>query len=138
MGQHVANQWRDDEQRTLRHDMRTPVNHIVSFADLVREDAENRGLDSLVDEMEAVATAGGAALRLIDSLLESRLDPSTSQPSPARAELAALMDEVTRRIAQASDDPAVRAAPAIGADLDRIGSAAQRLLALVRQYPVTQ
>ncbi len=131
MSQGEASQSWDDRRRTLRHELRTPLNHILSYAELASEDAEGCGLERIVDELDAVATAGKAALKLIDALLEARPDPNASQPNTVRSELAELIEDVTRRISRTSEDPEVQATPAIVADLEQIRSAAGRLLALV-------
>jgi signal transduction histidine kinase len=120
----------DEHRRIVRHEMRTPVNYILSYAELVREDAEDQGLSSLVAEMKAVEDAGRTALRLVNAYLDARPVQGDAGPSSTRSELVDLMHEVTRRVTWIEKLSAVQAAPTIGTDLDRIRSAAQRLIAL--------
>ncbi len=124
----------EEYRRTLRHDMRTPVNHILSYADLVSEDAADRGMTGLVAEMGLIQEAGRTSLKLVSSFLETRPDPDSVGPNATQIELAELMRNVASRIARVRRSRAVQAAPEIGADLERIEAAAQHLLALaVRQ-----
>ncbi len=121
----------EEHRRLVRHELRTPINHILSYAELVREDAEDGALPGVVAEMQAVEAAGRSALKLVNVYLEAHQAPGEPTHDPAQTELAALMREVSRRVGELRLTDEVRAAHAIDADLQRIGTAAERLLALV-------
>ncbi len=53
----------------LRHDLITPVNHILGFAELLIEEAEERGRSHLVDRLGTVRTLGKQVLEGIDHAL---------------------------------------------------------------------
>src|SRR5688572_13541145 len=60
-----------DASRQARHELRTPVNHILSYARLVLEEADELGLgDDLVQGLTAIEADGQQALTRIDALLE--------------------------------------------------------------------
>jgi light-regulated signal transduction histidine kinase (bacteriophytochrome) len=118
-------------RRTLRHDMRTPVNHILSYAELVREEAQDHGLAGLVVEMEAIEGAGKAAFRLLTSYMETLPELVATGPDAAQRELAELMREVKQRVARIRASHAVQDVGQIDDDLERIGAAAQRILVFV-------
>ena len=119
----------EEERRKLRHDLRTPINHILSYADLVREDAGDRGLVSVATEMAAIESAGKGALKLVNDLLESHSDPTTAATS--QSGLVELMREVKERVDRVRRIPAAQATPQVDADLTRIADAAERLLELI-------
>jgi sigma-B regulation protein RsbU (phosphoserine phosphatase) len=59
---------RRDLQR-LCHELRTPVNHIVGYAELLEEQAEERGLARLLPDLRKIADAGLTWLGLMEEYL---------------------------------------------------------------------
>ncbi len=59
---------RRDLQR-LCHELRTPVNHIVGYAELLDEQAEDRGLARLLPDLRKIADAGHTWLGLMEEYL---------------------------------------------------------------------
>ena len=53
----------------LRHDLITPVNHILGFTELLIEEAEERGRGHLVDRLGSVRSLGKQVLEGIDHAL---------------------------------------------------------------------
>jgi len=58
-----------DEVATLRHDMRTPVNHIVGYCELLLEDAEGPGHAARRERLEESLRAVRDALEMINASL---------------------------------------------------------------------
>jgi CheY-like chemotaxis protein len=56
--------------RGLRHDLRTPVNHIIGYSEVLLEEALEHGLGSFIPDLQRVHAAGGALLKLIEQGLE--------------------------------------------------------------------
>jgi CheY-like chemotaxis protein len=52
--------------RTVRHDLRTPVNHIIGYSEMLLEVAVERALDTFIPDLERIHTAGRALLTLIE------------------------------------------------------------------------
>ena len=59
---------RRDLQR-LSHELRTPVNHIVGYAELLEEQAEERGLAHLLPDLQKIVDAGHTWLGLMEEYL---------------------------------------------------------------------
>ena len=59
---------------TVRHDLRTPLNAIIGYSELLLEDAQNRGLDALVPELQKIHGAGQDLLDRIDDLFRFTVD----------------------------------------------------------------
>ena len=53
----------------LCHELRTPVNHIVGFSELLEEQAEDRGLSRLVPDLRKIGEAGRTWLGLMEEYL---------------------------------------------------------------------
>ena len=67
----------------LRHDLRTPVNHIIGYSEMLLEDAEESGHDSSAGDLKKIRGAAQALLGLINTRLSSSgvADiPETSTP----------------------------------------------------------
>jgi class 3 adenylate cyclase len=107
------------DARSLRHELRTPVNHVLGYADLLLEEED---LDpALRGALGSVRETGQRVLPMLTGLLDA--DEDVSQATVAA--LATVVSDLSR---QAS---ALPASAAHAADLDRIRTASQRLEELV-------
>jgi signal transduction histidine kinase len=59
----------DEALKHLRHDLRTPINHVLGYTEILVEDAEDIGLTGFVPELRKVHAGGRALLDLIQSSL---------------------------------------------------------------------
>ena len=65
--------------RTLRHDLRTPINHVIGYSELLLEVAEDRGEAALTPDLRRIHAAGRQLLALVDELLNpAKLDCGVS------------------------------------------------------------
>jgi CheY-like chemotaxis protein len=122
----------------LRHDLRTPVNHIVGYAEMLLEDLEGPGHAAQRAALEAAIAAAREALRSISHVL------APSRDSIAEPELAALYEslaEPQRRIIDSvrglMNSAGEAPTPTFVADLRRIIEAAEKLRPR-QQAPVAQ
>lgn len=60
---------------TLRHDLRTPINHILGYSELLGEDLADQGIKDLAD-LEKIQSAARQLLGLIDSRLNESSAPT--------------------------------------------------------------
>ena len=116
-----------DAARQARHELRTPVNHILSYARLVLEEADELELDEGVESgLDTIQAGGHQALTLIDALLE-RSGPAERQALLALAEqIAEQADRLRAAVATAGHEQATE-------DVGRIAEAARRLLSLTTE-----
>ena len=54
----------------LRHTLRTPLNHIIGYSELLLEDARERGLEDMLADLQNIHTAGKELLTLFDELFD--------------------------------------------------------------------
>jgi CheY-like chemotaxis protein/class 3 adenylate cyclase len=67
---------------TLRHAVRTPLNHIIGYVELLLEDARDRGLDEFVTDLQKIRKAGKELLELINNLFDPQaICPESPQPA---------------------------------------------------------
>jgi signal transduction histidine kinase len=55
-----------EETRTLKHELRTPVNHIIGYSELLLEAALDEGMESIAEQARALQQDGQALARLVD------------------------------------------------------------------------
>jgi sigma-B regulation protein RsbU (phosphoserine phosphatase) len=67
----------------LCHELRTPVNHIVGYSELLEEQAEDRGLPGLIPDLRKIGEAGRTWLGLMEEYL-IRPAPDSTAAHPAR------------------------------------------------------
>ena len=56
-----------DAVAQLRHDLRTPVNQILGYSEMLEEDAEADGHDAYVSDLKKVQMAARTLLSLINT-----------------------------------------------------------------------
>ena len=115
-----------DEARELRHELRTPVNHLIGYAELLLEETDLLPTSSA--QLEAVRGVARQVLELVHHLLDADGTPGAGAP----AAMSHLREYVG---ALKGSTAALRAAPGTlpVADLDRLTAAAARLEELARR-----
>jgi CheY-like chemotaxis protein len=127
----------DDERRarlrTLRHELRTPVNHILGYSELLLEEAEDAAQDALADRLRQIHDDGNRALVAINDGLDpskgaieeidaALLRQAVAPPLESIVDIGAELQESVQRCGEDDYLP----------DLQRIDAAARHLLALVQ------
>ena len=113
-----------------RHELRTPINAIIGYGEMLLEDAKERGDSAAATGLDSIRAAGRDLLARVDRILDSERVaalPGANLESLGEQIRADLRDPATAVIGHAerlreTDDVAMRA------DLDRILGAARRLL----------
>lgn len=116
----------------LRHELRTPINHILSYTQLVQEDAEDLGAQSLVAFLQEIRALARQVLGLVNDLVDGSADGGQdARRTMARATLAWLLEQTQNRLAVVREEAATQCGDAMSNDLDRVASAVRRLQELV-------
>ena len=66
----AANRAKSQFLANMSHELRTPLNAILGYAELVREEAEERGLKEFTPDLERIGAAGRHLLTLINDVLD--------------------------------------------------------------------
>jgi signal transduction histidine kinase len=118
----------------LRHELRGPLNHVIGYAELLLEEAEERGLQPLVPALEAMRDDAVRALRLVNDLLSPGPRAADAVDTTAvREALTALLDQITHGSATLQQQAAALGQDEAVRDLQRIDLAAAHLRALLHE-----
>jgi len=71
----------------LRHDLRTPINQIIGYSEMLQEDAADTGQDKMSGDLKKIGEAARRMLELIDRIPD-QLGAPTAVPPPAPAAVA--------------------------------------------------
>ena len=55
---------------TMSHELRTPLSPVLSYSEMLQEDAREAGLDEMVDDLGRIHRAGKKLARMIEHMLE--------------------------------------------------------------------
>ena len=117
-----------DALAELRHELRTPVNHIVGYAEMLLEDAADPVFAARRGQLEAALAGARDALALINATLApTRSDIGEDEVRQLYASLREPRDRISSAITTLLATPDARRDTALGDDLRRILSAAERL-----------
>ena len=115
---------KDETLSEARHNLRTPINHILGYSEMLMEDAQDQGKQQLLDDFRQIVEDGKLALAIINGALT----PATNEVGEPelRAMHNALLSPVNQILATVR-----RFEPELhSADLVKIGTAAERLLSM--------
>ena len=129
----------------MRHDLRTPINAIIGYSELLLQDAAELGREDFCRGLQQVRALGGDLLSVIAEVLNPSWSETEAENlgtlwAEIRRQLAgpvgAVVDRCQRLLEQAADDPTLEQ---FGSDLARIHTAALALSALTDELAsVTQ
>ena len=88
-------------RRRLRHDLRTPINAIKGYGEMLLEDAEAEGRDALCGDFRTLLEAAAGLLAKIDALVASAPE-GVQQEAAASAVMAAIQPPAQPRAAAAA------------------------------------
>jgi signal transduction histidine kinase len=111
----------------LRHDLRTPLNHIIGYGEMLMEDAEDRSDTASVEALRQIH----ATARMLVGVIQQTLPPHKTEVS--EAELTALRDNLHDPLQGVIDSATALLAAGDGStakDLETIRAAAQRLMTM--------
>jgi diguanylate cyclase (GGDEF)-like protein len=112
----------------LRHELRTPVNHILGYAELLIEDAGDRHLEGFVPAFQQIQSGGGRLLESIQTTLADQAASSANIDLDAfKQDLRATAEDVLETSTSLLEDIEYEQGQA-RADLDAISWALQRLI----------
>jgi sigma-B regulation protein RsbU (phosphoserine phosphatase) len=74
-------QTRQHDLQQLCHELRTPVNHIIGYGEMLRESAQDAGAEQVLPDLEKIIRAAHTWL----ALMEQHLLPKDDAPAPAAA-----------------------------------------------------
>jgi signal transduction histidine kinase len=66
----TANRAKSAFLTNMSHELRTPLNSIIGYSEMLTEEAQDRGLEDLVPDLERIQTAGKHLLHLINDILD--------------------------------------------------------------------
>ncbi|CAN5854852.1 hypothetical protein BH20PSE1_BH20PSE1_19240 [soil metagenome] len=102
-----------DSVSHLRHEVRTPINHIIGYSELLLEEAEDSALQPFTGDLRKIHTAGKTLLGMLNALFDSpTLSAASPSPAPQPAgDLSWLHDEDTDTEAVTADREAAALLP---------------------------
>ena len=115
---------KDETLSEARHNLRTPINHILGYSEMLMEDAEDQGKQQLLDDFRQIVEDGKLALAIINGALT----PATNEVG--ELELRAMHDALLAPVNQILATVRRFEPELNSSDLLKIGTAAERLLAM--------
>jgi adenylate cyclase len=115
---------KDETLSEARHNLRTPINHILGYSEMLMEDAEDQGKQQLLDDFRQIVEDGKLALAIINGALT----PATNEVG--EPELRAMHDALLAPVNQILERVRRFEPEIASADLAKVRTAAELLLAM--------
>ncbi|HET6934246.1 MAG TPA: histidine kinase dimerization/phospho-acceptor domain-containing protein [Candidatus Angelobacter sp.] len=115
-----------EDFRKFKHELRTPVNHILGYSELLQETAEDAGDASTVTLARKIQSSGQTLARLMEKSLASN-----GSNGDQKLQIGALRTSVLPLAQEILTISASSEQSSYADDLNRVHSAAERLIALL-------
>src|SRR5262245_15020218 len=103
--------------RYLKHELRTPINHIIGYAEMLLEDLTDRGDAQERAAVETMHTIGKELLALVNAAFDASVAPDAEPPPELLASLRASVQRSVDRIHLTSASTRLMADTASSEDL---------------------
>jgi Amt family ammonium transporter len=91
----TANEAKSSFLANMSHELRTPMNAIIGYSEMLTEDAEEDGLDEMVEDLNKINSAGKHLLSLINDVLDlSKIEAGRMELYLETFDLRQTLDEV--------------------------------------------
>ena len=116
----------------IRHNLRTPLNQIIGYSEMLQEEAADLGLDAYVPDLQKIHTAGTQLLTLInDNISHTRLESGKFELDSLQRDSRTLLDLIIGYDELCQEDAGEQDHASFIADLKKIHKAAKTLLGLL-------
>jgi signal transduction histidine kinase len=125
----VANVVNPDDLRTFKHDLRTPINHILGYSDLLLEmasDVDDRATMSMAGQIHKIGVELASTVERLLATVPVDTDAGGSQRELLCRTIRPVIEKIVRLL---SASPELFASDAWHGDLERIRRAACQLMA---------
>ena len=117
---------------TLKHNLRTPLNHIIGYCEMLLEEAADVPQQAFVADLERIHLAGRRLLNVINDLFDPVKSAAyRADPNLVHHEIRTPLNQIIGYAEMLQEEARERGAEAFVADFEKILSAARELLRLV-------
>lgn len=117
---------------SLKHDLRTPLNHIIGYCEMLMEDAQDRGEEALMADLQRIHLAGRRLLAIINDLFDATKLPSEKlSESALHHEIRTPLNQIIGYAEMMQEEAQERGQAEVVDDLEKIRTAARQLLQTV-------
>ncbi len=115
----------------ISHDLRTPLNHIIGYSELLIEDAEDAHQSAVVSALQQIRAHGKQLLARVNDIFSPlKSDPAGPRLSQAQPELSTFTQQIRVQCAALQEAGDTR----FNADLNKIATAAANFDQLVEKF----
>jgi signal transduction histidine kinase len=118
----------------LKHQLRTPINHIIGYSEMLQEEAEDRGEESCIFNLQQIRAAGQHLLALVNDNLNSlTIESGQAAMSRLRQQLRKPVNQIISNSETLQKHAESQDEAGSVHDLQKISAAARNLLAFTDQ-----
>jgi CheY-like chemotaxis protein len=115
----------------VRHELRTPLNAVIGYSEMLLDDFEDQGSDSLRSDLEKIHSAGGQLLALVNDALDPAKVEAGDPDLDLRHDLRTPINSIIGYSEMLQEEAEALNLTDIIPDLQKIRSAAERFLFLI-------
>jgi adenylate cyclase len=122
----------DTQLSNIRHSLRTPLNQIIGYSEMLQEEAEELSLQDSLPDLQKIHAAGGQLLALVnDNLTTARVTAGKLDLEALQRDGRTILNLIFGYTEMCQEYAAQARQDRVAADLERIRTAAENLLALL-------
>ncbi|MBI3966392.1 MAG: response regulator, partial [Chloroflexi bacterium] len=117
--------------RTMRHELRTPINHIIGYSELLLEECEANSFADLTSDLHRIHESGKCLLAIVDEYLHPDTANFALSVEQLSHELRTPLNAIIGYSDMLIEESVDLGEPELRADLEKIHGAGEHLLGLV-------
>ena len=116
-------------EKSVKHQLRTPLNHILGYCEMLIDEAQEAGLENVLPDLERIHCAGRHLLGVINDLFHpEKALVYRNNPTLLDHEVRTPLNQIIGYAEMLQEEVKGSGSASFGADLGRIHSAARQLL----------
>ena len=116
----------------MRHELRTPINHIIGYGEMLQEEAGDQGQKGFVPDLQRIQEAGRQLLTLVNNNLDAaKIETGKISISRLRHELRTPLNTIIGYSEMLQEDAQVQGQGGFIPGLQNISGAARQMLAFI-------
>src|SRR5438067_4458811 len=124
------NRGETESSGNLKHELRTPLHHIIGYCEMLIEQAQDDGLDIFIPDLDRIHAAGERLLRVVDDLCDPVADRRIDELS-MHHEVRTPLNQVIGYAEMLQEEAKDLGHDSFASDLQNVHTAGRRLLELI-------
>ncbi len=88
----------------LSHELRTPINHIMGYSEMLQEEMQDEGLEDFLPDIEKIRASSDSLMKWVEEIIDlSKIESGRSELEHEKFKVKDLLDELSQKVQEEMD-----------------------------------